>query len=249
MNHLPDCTPVKKLLTLSVMVLLLFGIILVTSPAIASDITANLYYQTPWKFDSTKWDTSSSWYTDYELRGEYSNGSEFNHDVFCIQPELWANAIDGEYTIKGFGTYYSSFDTDYQANLLKAAWIADEYFSGINYSWKDFTLGKSKAQTAIWEVLHGDTDGIDAGNFEFTNHGTPYSDYRSDINTIISLAVGKTGLNEGMFGGISVAQINGHQDFAFYDAGSGENPVPEPATMLLFGAGLIGLAGVVRKKV
>ena len=55
-------------------------------------------------------------------------------------------------------------------------------------------------------------------------------------------------------------EYNGISDFGYYSSNNatgdfvdleirGSNPVPEPATMLLFGAGLAGLAGIRRNKV
>ena len=44
-----------------------------------------------------------------------------------------------------------------------------------------------------------------------------------------------------------VASFNGHGLYAIYDGSTASEPIPEPATMLLVGAGIFGLA-VLRKK-
>ena len=44
-------------------------------------------------------------------------------------------------------------------------------------------------------------------------------------------------------------RMQGVSHITFFDGPSDGDPVPEPATMLLFGTGLVGLAGIARRKV
>lgn len=122
-----------------------------------------------------------------------------------------------------------------------------------------------------WEFAHRGRDGVDTIGLEITDLGVDnvlgggddtllFSNTFSDGNTAWGFYQG-TGIvalgNNIRFSWISVSSTSGIDpytygnflDAAAFGVGEGGDPVPEPATMLLFGAGMAGLAGLrLRKK-
>jgi len=133
----------------------------------------------------------------------------------------------------GWGERYTADLKKPEGNYLQAAWLVSQYdpFIGTHWTEKpDATDVKYIAMTlqlAIWKTLYGvNFDPVDAAVTSLYNGMINSSDPIESFDS----------------NGFWVAVLDGHQDQLV------AAPVPEPATMLLMGIGLLGLGVVGRKR-
>lgn len=172
----------------------------------------------------------NNYVTDYNVKANPFGGTT---EVFCVEGNANMNGnlslydfytIDNTLVIKG--TSGADISTLWINRLKQATWYANWFIQS-----DQTDADKKKAQVAVWNAI-GFAPNSANGLLADFNAADDQDDYVSNWLFAVSPANGGESITIPEFG----------QNYLV------AAPVPEPATMLLFGIGLLSIAGISRKK-
>jgi hypothetical protein len=147
--------------------------------------------------------------------------------TYCLEPDE-VLAISGSAPVVGDLQGSLATTAEYGTRAAAIAGLWNTWFTD---SLKDATRSAA-FQVALWEIAFDGSDGLRTGNFRFMTPG--------GVRTQAIAYLDPTGWNNPAGEAPGVILRVGNQDLVV--------TVPEPATLALFGLGLIGLAAVVRRR-
>lgn len=166
--------------------------------------------------------SNHTWLTGYYNFDITTAGAYYGyHQGFCVDPASNTSSavLYDVRPLLGFGDDYK-----------RAAWLLSQ----------STAANALITQLAVWELMFDTNNVITTGTFHFSG----YSDAQTLVNAAMGLDLNKFDTT-GFY--VAVSPVTGssyygaqYQDYIF--------KTPEPGTLLLMGLGLVGLAGMRRKK-
>ncbi|MDR3580664.1 MAG: PEP-CTERM sorting domain-containing protein [Oryzomonas sp.] len=173
------------------------------------------------------------------IAGSTLNGASVPFD-YCVDlfTDVYASTDYGKSIITNDGTiHYGQTNAGTINNVGQVAWLLDQYAIRAETN-TDLQIA---LQAAIWAAINGTSKySLDASYYAGHNG----QDIVNDYNTMLGDLNGTTIGNISNYDWITPVDSNGNQ----YQAQVTLDPVPEPGTIMLLGAGMLGFAFYGRRR-